>query len=229
MAHIKAQDVDWLDEAWRISAVIAAMPDTPPGLLCDFTEWPKLSRGVNLQIDSLLKTIAVHLGYRISVVHKASFEYPSGEKGLYWLNSVDPTDTKKFLALLIKLGVKLKPVDLWAFDAHMKLGRILLDRYVCKEWKRELPLIVASIGGATTSQTAKLKATQPRQRQLNALKEGKRGAVRRNPHSSWKELLNDLQGDDIVVDWDDENILWIDAEGNQKRTATQTFKNWKTD
>jgi hypothetical protein len=225
VAPIKAPDVNWLDEAWRISAVIAAMPDTPPGLLSDVKEWPKLSHGLKLQIDSLQKTIAVQLGYRTSVVHKASFELPTGEKGLFWLNSVDPTGTRRHLALLFKLGVKLESVDLWAFDAHMKLGRILLDRYVCKEWKRELPLIVASIGGATTSQTAKLKARQPRnvdRRSSLALAVAKER--RNNPTASAIEVFNRLCGGDVVKEMSNERVHYWDAKGNLKSVGMDRYE-----
>ncbi|MDP2369820.1 hypothetical protein [Rhodoferax sp.] len=163
MAQIKAQDVNWLDEAWRIASVIAGLPSAPPGLLSVESRWPPLTGTAKLVIELLQDTIALHLAYRSKVVHKASITFPDGHKAMFWLHSRDPATTAKAMALLVNIGVKLQKIDLWAYDAHMKLGRILLDRYVCEEWKRQLPLIVASIGGDFTSRSATLKATQPRQ------------------------------------------------------------------
>jgi hypothetical protein len=229
MAQIKAQDTNWLDQAWRISAVIAAMPDNPPGLLSASRKWPPLTGETKQHIELLQDTIALHLAYRSKVIHKASIALPDGDKAMFWLNTREPATTAKAMAFLVKIGVELQSVDLWAYDAHIKLGRILIDRYVCKEWKRQLPLIVASIGGQTTSQTAKLKARQPRPRPPNELKDEKFRAQGRNEFSTWKELLDDLQGEEIVIQWDNSTIQWSDSEGNTRTTATQTFKNWKLD
>lgn len=226
MAQLKAQNINWLDEAWRVSSVIAEMPDTPPGLLSTLLKWPPLQGSTKQHIRLLQDGIALHLAYRSKVVHKISVESSDGEKLLISPQSSNPVATAKTLAFLRKIGVKLQPVDLWAYDAHMKLGRILLDRYVCKEWKRILPLVVASIGGNYSSETATLKAIQPRNRPTNELREGKANALSKNPFSNWKELLNHLQGDEIVIEWDEKLIRWNDSEGRYKKTATGTFKNW---
>lgn len=225
MAHIEAQVINWLDEAWRISAVIADLPDNPPGLLSSSSKWPPLQGGPKLLIELLQDKIASHLAYRSRMVHKNTETFPDGEKALISPPSRDPVDTAK---LLIAFGktVKLLPVDLWAYDAHMKLGRILMDRYVCKEWKRLLPLIVASISGDTTSETAKLKAKQPRVRRME-LRDAKFETQRCNPEYSYKQLLTSLEGDGIVTRWDDDNVYWVEEDGTAKKKATTTFRNWK--
>lgn len=229
MAQFKAQEVEWLDEAWRISAVIAVTPDNPPGLLSNETQWPPLTGLTKQAIEVLQDTIALHLAYRAKVVHKASITLPDGDKAMLWLNGREPAATVKHMALVTKIGVKLKPVDLWAYDAHMKLGRILIDRYVCKEWKRLLPLTVASIGGAFTSQTAKLRAKQPRPRPPNELKVHKLAALERNPNFTWKQLLRHLTGLSIVTHWDDTNVHWLTENGDERTTLTTTFQKWKAD
>lgn len=229
MAQIKAQNVDWLDQAWRISGDIADMPDHPPGLLSASRKWPPLTGQAKQSIELLQDTIALHLAYRARVVHKASFTLPDGDKAMFCLNSRDPATTAKAMAFLVKIGVKLQPVDLWAYDAHMKLGRILIDRYVCKEWKRELPLIVASIGGESTSQKAKLIAKQPRPRPLNELKGHKLAALKRNPNLTWKQLLPHLTSLSIVTNWDDTNVHWLAENGDERTTLTTTFQKWKAD
>lgn len=229
MAQIKAQDVNWLDEAWRISGVTADMPDNPPGLLSASRKWPPLTGKTKQSIELLQDAIALHLAYRAKVVLKTSITLPDGDKAMFWLRSREPATTAKAMAFLVKIGVKLQPVDLWAYDAHMKLGRILIDRFVCKEWKRELPLIVASIGGESASQKAKLIATQPRPRPPNELKVHKLAALERNPNFTWKQLLHHLTSLSIVTNWDDTNVHWLAENRDEKSTPTGTFQKWKAD
>lgn len=228
MAHIKALNVNWLDQAWRISSVIADIPDGPTmSLLTGIGKPLPLGDRQIVLIELLQDTIALHLAYRSRMVHKIAEPLPDGDKADIAPVTRNPVDTAKTLALLRKRGVKPHDVDLWAYDAHMKLGRILIDRYVCKEWKRLLPLIVASISGETTSETAKLKATQPRVRRME-LRSAKLEAQRLNPEYSYKELLRVLEGDGIVTRWDDDIVDWVEEDGTSRKTATNTFRNWKT-
>jgi hypothetical protein len=227
MAHIKALKVNWLDQAWRISSVIADMPDgLPMGLLTGIGKSPPLSDRQRVLIELLQDTIALHLTYRSRMAHKITVTLPDGAKADIAPQSRDPVATAKTLDLLRKIGVKLQPVDLWAYDAHMKLGRILIDRYVCTEWKRLLPLIVASISGETTTETATLKATQPRTRRIE-LRDKKLKVQRLNPDYSIAQVLNALENEGVVQQWDAADIRWIDKDGNNKTTATGTFQNWK--
>ena len=228
MAQIKKFDTNWLDQAWRISSVIADLPDSPPmSLLTGKGKAPPLTDRQQNSIELLQDHIEVLLQYRSRLVHKIAAPLPDGSKTDIFPYDRNPVTTAKTLAYFVKRGAKLQGVDLWAYDAHMKLGRILIDRYVCPDWKRQLPLIVASIGGEFTSRTATLNATQDRKRKANELKEGKEKALERNPYASWKELLDDLQGEEIVTAWDEKTIHWLDAEGNSKTKGTQTFRNWK--
>ncbi len=209
MAQIKAQKVDWLDQAWRISSVIAEMPDSPPGLLSASRKWPPLTGTHKLLIELLQDTIALHLAYRAKVVHKVSLTFSDGDKGMFYLRSRDPATTIKDMAFLATIGVKLQPVDLWAYDAHMKLGRILIDRYVCKEWKRIVPLIVAAIGGATTSQTATLKATQPRNAdRRSALAKAVAEERSQDLFATAGEVLDRLCGGDVVKECKDGRVWY---------------------
>lgn len=228
MGQIKKFGTNWLDQAWRVSTVIADMPDgLRMSLLAGIGKTPPLTEWRREFIELLQDHIEGFLQYRSRIVYKITDIHPDGTKNDIAPDSRNPADTEKMLAKLRAKVGKLQGVDLWAYDAHMKLGRILIDRYVCPKWKRQLPLIVASIGGEFTSQTATLNATQDRKRKENELKVGKEKALSSNPNLNWKELLNDLQGDEIVTEWDLEKIHWLDAEGNGKTTATQTFKNWK--
>lgn len=228
MAQIKKFDTSWLDQAWRISSVIADMSDSPPmSLLTGIGKAPPLTDWQRNSIELLQDHIEVHLAYRSKMVHKMKGTFPDGEKALVAPQSRNPVVTGKLFISLVKSGVKFQGVDLWAYDAHMKLGRLLIDRYVCPEWKRQLPLIVASIGGQTTSEMATLKASQPRIRRIE-LRDKKFEVQRCNPTYSYKQLLTSLEGDGIVTRWDDDIVYWVEEDGTTKATKTGSFKNWKT-
>lgn len=225
MAQIKAQVTNWLDEAWHIGVVIADFPDNPPGLLASFSSWPPLQGGPKLSIELLQDKIALHLAYRSKMVHKINVTLSDGAKVLIAPQSRNPINTAKTLAFLVKIGVKLQGVDLWAYDAHMKLGRILIDRYVCLEWKWQLPLIVASIGGSTTSQTASLKAKQTRQIDRRSTLTREVAKQRRSdPTASAAEILNRLCGGDVVKEMKNERVWYWDGKGVLKSIGLDRFE-----
>ena len=226
MAQIKAPNVNWLDQAWRISEVIADMPDGPPmSLVTGIGKPPQLSDRQRVLIELLQDTIALHLAYRSKMVHKITVTLPDGGKALIAPQSRNPVATAKTLAFLLKIGVKPQGVDLWAYDAHMKLGRILIDRYVCPEWKRLLPLIVASIGGETTSQAATLKAKQNFgvDRRSTLAKEVSKQR-RSDPTATAAEILDRLCGGDVVKELRDERVFYWDKKGNLKDIGLDRFE-----
>lgn len=226
MAHIKAIKVNWLDQAWRISSVISDMPDSPPmGLLTGLGESPPLSDRESFLIELLQDKIALHLAYRSRMVHKIIIKLPDGGRGDIAPLSRNPVSTAKTLALLGRLGVKLPLADLWAYDAHMKLGRILIDRYVCKEWKRILPLIVASIGGATTSETATLKATQRRSGdRRSTLTQAVSHERCSDPYATAAEVLDRLCGGDVVKEMRDERVWYWDKKDVLQNIGLDRFE-----
>lgn len=226
MAHIKALNINWLDQAWRISSVIAEMPDGPPmSLISGMGKPPQLSDRQKFLIELLQDTIALHLAYRSRMVHKITLTLPDGGKALIAPQSRNPVATAKILPVFRKIGVKLKDVDLWAYDAHMKLGRILMDRYVCKEWKRLLPLIVASIGGETTSQTASLKAKQTRKIDRRSTLTKEVAKERRfDPTASAAEILDRLCGGDVVKELKDERVWYWDGKDHLQDIGLDRFE-----
>lgn len=226
MANIKSLNVNWLDQAWRISRVIADMPDSPPmSLLNEIGKSPPLSDRQRFLIELLQDTIALHLVYRSRMVHKIALILPDGDKADIVPASRNPVDTAKTLAFLQKTSAKLKDVDLWAYDAHMKLGRILIDRYVCKEWKRLLPLIVASIGGETTSQTATLKAKQTRNIDRRSTLTKEVAQQRRfYPTASANEILHRLCGGDVVKEMKDGRVFYWDGKDHLQDIGLDRFE-----
>jgi len=220
MAHMKGQNVDWLDEAWRISEAIAELPDGPPGLLSIEKKWPPLTGHTKQWIEILQTTISLHLAYRIRVVHKHKFKDPNGSVRMFIWEGRDPVETLKTYAALESIGVNLTSVDKWAIDAHAKLGRILIDRYVCREWKRELPLIVASIGGASTSQAATLKATQPRKiDRRSTLTKAVAQERRYDPFATAWEVLDRLRGRNVVEKEKQDGLVWYRNEKDELKSV----------
>ena len=150
MGQIKAQDIDWLHEAWKLSDVLARFPSTPP-----------IDALAARHIDLLQTKIALHLAYRLRMVHKI-ISYRGGQKGMFIIESRDPASFSEAYAEFAKLGVKFTTADAWAIDAHTKLSHVLIDGFVCDEWKRTLPLMVASISGKSDSKSAASTASKPR-------------------------------------------------------------------
>ena len=226
MAQIKAQNINWLDQAWRISGAIADMPDGPPmGLLTGVDKPPPLNDRQRVLIEMLQDRVALHLAYRVHVVHKHKEKFPDGSVRMFIWEQRDPIATLKAYAALQSNGVKLTGVDTWAIDAHVKLGWILIDRYVCKEWKRLLPLIVASIGGETTSQTATLKAKQTRNidRRSTLAKEVSKQR-KFDPTATAAEILDRLCGGDVVKELKDEKVWYWDKTGTLKNIGLDRFE-----
>jgi hypothetical protein len=233
MAHIKTPQINWLDAAWKISAVLARMSSHPTNALAAKL-WPDAEKykgqpvgeDVIDAIEILLIGITLRLAYRLQVHHKAHKKLDGRPIDL---DNRDPRVTLKAIKRIESGGVILDNSDFSAFDAHIKLSRILMDRFVCVEWKQTLPLIVASIGGETTTRTATLKAIQPRPRKPNYLKAQKLRALELHPNYSWKQLLKKLKTLNIVTSDDDAFVFWIDEEGRNKSTALATFQKWKPD
>jgi hypothetical protein len=241
MGQPKAPNVNWLDEAWIIRGVLAALPDRPslsPNVLRalvdpagelasrkeDQKKGPPLDVDTRESIEDLQDLIAVYLKFRLRTYHK-NLTYDV-DRLLLPLRVRNPPATTKALADCKAFGTLLHSGELWAFDAHLKLGRVLIDRFVSREWSVRLPLVVASIGSNALSETPTLKSSQPRARKSNELRDAKYRVLSRNPGLYWKELLRQLEGDRVVTQWDDDCIEWLDLGGTSHKTKTGTFKNW---
>lgn len=225
MVQMKGQNVDWLDEAWRISAVVADMPSNPPGLLSVDKSWPPLTGLTKQWIEILQTTISLHLAYRIRIVHKHKMKSPDGSVRMFIWEGRDPVATRKAYAALESIGVKFTSIDHWAIDAHVKLGRILIDRYVCEEWKRELPLIVASIGGAFTSKSATLKATQPRRvDRRSTLARAVAGERACDPTATAGQVLDRLCGGEVVKECSDGRVWYWNDKDDLKSVGLDRFE-----
>jgi hypothetical protein len=227
MGQIKAPRINWLEEAWIISQTVAKFESGPPGLLSTATHW-SIEPDLAAVVRDIQDSVSLYLTYRITTVYKFALKSIDGERWLMGFEGCHPDTVLAGYKFMEGAGLKFKGVDRCAFEAHMMLGRILIDTFVCDQWKRELPLMVASIGGPSGSYVASLKAGRPRgKRRPSFLEEEKYRVQRAHPGYSWKELLDELTGDSVVIDWNEETITWKDPDDNVRTTPCSTFRDWK--
>ena len=235
MGQIKAQDVDWLNEAWLVSVALAGTQDAPvgSGLLSPTPhvhsrrKW-KLNPTVETYLKTALQTLTLHLFYRLNVAHRVKM--PTTIDGTRWFHDItDPTELLITWCLLRPTLDSRRPFrDELAFEVAFRLASVLKERYCNPVWKREIPLLVAGIGGKSASAHARHIAHTSRGQRSNRLTDGLAVCVGRNPHAIWKELLDDLSGDDVVIAWDGEFVFWLDDDGERQTTSTGTFRNLLT-
>lgn len=230
MAHIKRPATNWLDEAWNISKLVADMPSHPrvDGLLSvePSTEQWEINPAAKRQIELLQDAIALELAYRLRVIHKVMLRDSNGKTAMIFIEDRDPGQFRTKYAELGVIGVKFQVVDLFAMDAHTKLGQILVDRFVCDEWKRILPLIVASIGGNPTTYTMSAKAAQPRPNadRRSPLTKAVAAVRKRNPKLSAAEVLYRLEGGDVVKEYKNDRVYYWKGD----KLVSVTFDRFET-
>lgn len=231
---IKAQDINWIDTAWRLSEALAALPDWPPigGLLSlapgQLEEPLPIADEHREVIDLTREEIALHLAYRIEKVHK--LRVPGADKGtMFYVDSLDPIRVQDAYRQVRLAGVRLTKDDWHAVKAQVMLTNVLIDKFVCPEWKRVLPLEVASIAGKTRTQRAIESAAQPRPRPLKRLQTELVEELRRDRSQTWKQVLINLENDGCVTSWDATEIQWLNDKDEPETTAITTFQGWKSE
>ena len=113
----------------------------------------------------------------------------------------------------------------YAITVSLRLTEILTLGFATSEHRQFMPIEIAAIA-RTVNAANKIKAKGSRRRG-NELMDAKLEAMSREPGLTWKELLLTLEGDEIVTQWNDVNVVWRDVDGNVHTTATGTFQNWK--
>jgi hypothetical protein len=240
--RLHAEPSNWIAEGRAISDTLSDMPSGPPApgtprvgtnylrALADgdsLTKWPlRFSKAKALL--RLQRKIGWHLSYRLQEHHKIR-RANKGDFGEFgFVGKISPESARTYFDELTSRGVRFVDSDLWAVRAHLMLGRVLVDHFVSDDRKRTLPLAVASIASDTVSRTAIRAGARPRRARNNALKEAKFRALAARPSSSWKDLLDILEGEEIVTLWTHKAIQWNDPDdGEARTTATGTFRNWK--
>lgn len=254
MPQPKSPGIDWNEEAWIVLSIISKMPAHPPGgiempeaerqalikaaeknALMRYSadqlkaprEWPEdplLSAGIR----QVIERISLHVSYRAHKHYGFREKNSDGHPMMLCPISDDPTKTIQQRALFSsEVGAPIAPPDEMAFTAAIRLGVILRDRWIGREWRETLPLIVASIAGTSSANAKKMKPGAGRQPRKSGLAIAKEEARRWNPRLTNKELLRHLEGDGIVLAWTDKSVTWRDPMTDKERTtAMSTFLNY---
>lgn len=225
MAKPKAYLVDWLKEARQLAFDLQhVLP--PPGLLADPATWKTREEALK-PLRLVMAQLQVYLTSRIGLKPATVKPEPGYSFGVF------TDDPMKSWPLLLRFteefGMKFSESEVSAFVAHQMLGQVLRDGWIDAFHRQHLPVQVASIQGVSASQSAAEKASRPRpgRKDRNAeLRDAKSSRTRNNPGETWKETLQQLQGDGFVVDWTDKVVTWRTTEGETRTTRTSTFIGW---
>ena len=232
MGRIKAQDVDWHHEAWSAMLDLQDVNEYPTGygllsttpLAAPTTKW-KLPPAVKISLQSTLQRLTLHLFYRLNVAH--GVKKPTNISGTHWFHDI--TDPFELLITWVYLKSESKSEftsgDDVAIEAAFRLASVLQDRYCNAKWKREIPLLISGVGGKSTIEHARRIAGALRGQKSSRLADGLARCLARTPDATWKELLDDLTGDEIVTMWDHEFVHWLDYETRSCVSKTTTFRN----
>lgn len=250
MGQLKAPKVNWIDQAWFIRETICGMPSAPPGdtnlsprQLAELSEiaagknllaarpvqlaptkWPEDAEKAK-RLNLTLELLRLHLAYRTFKHYRVSFPRSTGSADMFDIVSRNPAETVGRRKFLRSIGVQLTAPDEWAVSAAMMIGHVLIDRYVCEDWKQRLPLAVASVSGPSQSEVAGLRATQPRLvDRRSTLSIAVDGARKLDPSAQYSEILNRLVGGDVVKEYKDDRVWYWTAKGRLESVSIESFR-----
>lgn len=229
MGQIKARAVSWVEEARMLSKVLRDMPSGPPGLLSDDRQRPALSKPISDWLRLMQETIGWFLTYQLTVTHKLTIKHPDGTSILLDFSTLDQADLVKRREWLTSLGVRFSPAEHAAFESLGKLSQILVDRYVCNEWKSDLPLCVAAIGGETLAVVASRKAQKPRNvDRRSSLARLIAAERKRDPHATAFEVLDRIcngskEARDIVKHYKNEELIYFKDDGTEQPITLKSY------
>ena len=166
-------------------------------------------------IELLHRKIAAHLTHRLDTVHRTRPDPKNGRKRVYFLGSRTPKAALTFHRLICGLDLKLSSGDHAALAALIFLAQLLNDGFIGDRWKRELPLLVASIGGESASQQARMNAKQLRKHtdRRGPLAKAVADERRKDPHATCWEVLHRLAGGDVVEKLKDDRVFYWNRKG----------------
>lgn len=221
----KKVPVDWLVEARLLSLALDKLPTVPNGgLLGEAT--PAMHRDTRKDLNRVRASVTLEIGYALAVRHKVSIRLPDGGKGLFDLTEVRrPAHLERVYRLVTDtLGIELTKAEQSAFDTLLKLTTVLRDRWVSADWKRDLPIAVAAMGGVSTAHAQAERGSRPRAARDPDWRKVANQKVRRyHPGEHWKERLTRLEGNGQVTQWDGKRVCWADGT----EISVRTFCNWR--
>ena len=162
---------------------------------------------------------------RIRNFHKVA-PIIDGKRGGYAFTWAEPQKLRLAYSEVGQMGAKYTPHDLMAIDAQIKINVVLQDGFVCAQWKRELPLIVTSIGGEPVSRVASSNASQNIDLDRRSTLSLAIAAERRDdPFATYSEVLHRLVSvGKVIKDYKDETISYWTAKGVVEKISLRSFK-----
>lgn len=224
--HFKGPKVNWLEKAWDLAVLFENMPSAPPSTaVLGFLA--RVSHSQREALQGLAMTISHHMAYRMRTYYKV-IPIVDGKKGAHAFTWGDPERLLLAYRDVAQMGAQFTITDWMAIDAQIKLATVLLDGFISPDWKRELPLIVASIGGPPISRTASSNAAQLRgNERLSPLACAVAAARKSDPHATCAEVLHDLENNcrDVVKEIKDGRIHYFKGDGTVTDIGLDRFEN----
>ena len=223
MGQIKALQVDWFTMGLIIGQTLQGMPTGPPGLLPTSSKW-QLDPKAKLAIESLQNFVGIHLTYRVFVAHKVAVRFGKGPKRMLDFSVSNPKQLKAVFDLVEKVGIKFTNGETAALIVHGMLGQILIQHFVCPEWKWQIPLFTASISNSSASEAATLKGQRERNVDRRSALARAVARERRDRHATAAEVLDRLCGGDVVKEFKDDRVWYWNDRGKLTSVGLDRFE-----
>jgi hypothetical protein len=219
MPQPRAPKTDWMLEAWNLATALADVPIRP--LKIGSVALP-LDDALAQQLREIQEHLSTFLSYRVRKELRASAPRTAFGSG----DSRPAVATRNALT---KAGMVFSDRDHAAIGVHSAIAFILSRNYADGQMKSQLPVILASVSGTSVALQNAIRASKPRggRNDPNAeLRAAKRRYTKQG--LSCKEILAQLYGDGLVREWHPaKGITWVGMDGEQRRVALGTFKNWR--
>ena len=229
MSKPKAEQVNWVSEAWAIKGVIRDI--NPPTLQKNALMRGGLGPLTEEQVaalEGLQDKLRRHLRYRLS--RQKPLRPPM--RGQRWeFTSRDPWETRRQLHHLTRIaGFEFNGGDLMAVEAMRLAGFILHFRCVDDRWKSELPLMVASISNPAGFNAAKARGVpRPNADRRSLLRRETETTYRNHPNESARQILIRLMGSRVVCDATSDTVTYSDSKGQPIKITMDSYENIFTD
>lgn len=102
---------------------------------------------------------------------------------------------------------------------------ICRNRWGMPSLHRDIPIEIAAIARSVSLANSK-SAKKKRGQRPNFLRDEKLRVQKSDPDLYWHEILDQLQGDGVVISHDDSVIKWKDEDGKTKTVKVSTFQKY---
>jgi hypothetical protein len=214
MPQPRAPKTDWLLEAWKLANSLADVPNRPHKFGAAFVPLDDdIARDLRERQEHLNKFLQYRVQLELGAQAPAQFER---------FDAQHVVDTRNALT---RAGMVFSERDQAAIHAHVSIAFILTRSHASEPMRSQLPVVLASVGGASAALQNAVRASLPRGRTRAAeLKAARRKYKKQG--LSWKQSLLQMKGDELIDDYDVHHLYWTDDLGMERKTAIGTFRNW---